>query len=38
MQFYLRLGVPSKNENFKKNLFSWSEFYYRTKVKGKYVF
>ena len=32
------LGVPSKNENFKNNFFSWSEFCYWTKVKAKYAF
>ena len=32
------LGVPSKNENFKNDFFSWSEFWYWTKLKAKYVF
>ena len=32
------LGVPSKNENFKSDFFSWLEFCYLTKGKTKYVF
>ena len=31
-------GVLWKNENFKNNFFSWSEFCYWTKIKVKYVF
>ena len=34
----LNNGVPSKNENFKNDFFSWSEFWYWTKLKAKYVF
>ena len=32
------LGVPLKIENFKNGFFSWSEFYYWTKVKAKCIF
>ena len=35
---FLRPWSTSKNENFKNDFFSWSEFYYWTKVKAKYVF
>ena len=31
-------GVLWKNENFKNNFFSWSEFCYWTKIKTRHVF